>query len=97
MVLPERWLLRPKNTGQQQQQHPRNSNRQWHGQQQGEQNTQVRAVETPATTKIEEVKEEPVKAIDVNALKAMFIQDFDDLARQFYQGKQEKKKKDFSQ
>ena len=27
----------------------------------------------PATTKIEEVKEEPVKSVDVNALKTMSI------------------------
>ena len=97
-VPPKRWLPRPKNTGQpQQQQRPRNSNGQWRGLQQGGQNTQVRAVETPATTKIEEVKEESVKSVDVNALKAMSIKDFDDLARQFYQGKQEEEKKDFPQ
>ena len=95
---PERWLPRPKNTGQpQQQQRPRNPNGQWHGQQQGGQNTQVRAVETPATTKIEEVKEESVKSVNVNALKAMSIKDFDDLARQYYQSKQEEEKKDFPQ
>jgi hypothetical protein len=35
--------------------------------------------------------------VDVNALKAMSIKDFDDLARQFYQGKQEEEKKDFPQ
>ena len=48
-------------------------------------------------TKIEEVKDKPVKTVNINALKAMSIKDFDNLTRQFYQGKQEEEKKDFLQ